>query len=103
LAIEPHRRRAVPTANDPESERRRVAHALLVTLVYSRHQFVHTTFSQTIPDLVEGLEDAWEFFGGVPTRVVLVYVARHIIELLCPVPLRGQRTRSRLRAGRLER
>ncbi len=56
---------------DPESQRRRVAHALLVTLVYSRHQYVHATFAQTIPELIAGLEDAWEWFGGVPVRVVL--------------------------------
>ena len=56
---------------DPTTQRRRVAHALLVTLVYSRHQYVHATFSQTVADLVAGLEDAWEFFGGVALRVVL--------------------------------
>jgi hypothetical protein len=47
------------------------AHALLVTLVYSRHQYVHVSFSQTVKDLIAGLEDAWEFFGGVTARVVL--------------------------------
>jgi transposase len=56
---------------DPETQRRRVAHALLVTLVYSRHQYLHLTFAQTIPELIGGLEDAWEHFGGVPARVVL--------------------------------
>jgi len=56
---------------DPEAGRRRGLHALLVTLVHSRHQYVHVTHSQTLPDLIEGLEDAWAFFGGVPTRVVL--------------------------------
>jgi transposase len=56
---------------DPESERRRVHHALLVTLVYSRHQYVHICPSQTLADLLEGLEEAWSFFGGVPMRVVL--------------------------------
>jgi transposase len=56
---------------DPETQRRRVAHALLVTLVYSRHQYVYVTFEQTIPALIEGLEEAWAFFGGVPERVVL--------------------------------
>ena len=50
---------------------RRVVHALLVTLVYSRHQYVHVTPSQQIPALVAGLEDAWAYFGGVPARVVL--------------------------------
>lgn len=56
---------------DPERERRRVLWALIVTLVYSRHQYVHTTFSQKLADLIDGLEDAWEFFGGIVSRLVL--------------------------------
>ena len=56
---------------DPETGRRRVAHALLVTLVHSRHQYVHVTFAQKVGDLIGGLEDAFAFFGGVPARVVL--------------------------------
>lgn len=56
---------------DPEAGHQRVYHALLVTLVYSRHQYVYVTASQKIPDLIAGLEEAWAFFGGVPSRVVL--------------------------------
>jgi hypothetical protein len=56
---------------DPEAGRRRALHALIVTLVHSRHQYVHVTHSQTLSDLIEGLEDAFAWFGGVPTRVVL--------------------------------
>ncbi|MCZ6807429.1 MAG: IS21 family transposase, partial [Deltaproteobacteria bacterium] len=56
---------------DPASERRRVHHALIVTLVYSRHQYVYVTPSQKVPDLIAGLEEAWAFFGGCPARVVL--------------------------------
>ena len=56
---------------DPEAEKRRVHHALVVTLVHSRHQYVHICASQKLPDLIAGLEDAWEFFGGVPSRVVI--------------------------------
>jgi transposase len=52
-------------------DRRRVLHALVVTLVHSRHQYVHLTHSQKLADVIEGLEDAWEFFGGVVARVVL--------------------------------
>ncbi len=48
-----------------------MAHALVVTLVYSRHQYVHVTRSQRLGDVIDGLEDAWAFFGGVPVRVVL--------------------------------
>lgn len=50
---------------------RRVVHALVVTLVHSRHQYVHLTHSQRLEDVIEGLEAAWEFFGGVAARVVL--------------------------------
>jgi transposase len=56
---------------DPETGKKRVLYALIVTLVYSRHQYVHLTHSQKLADLIDGLEEAWEFFGGVPTRVIL--------------------------------
>jgi transposase len=56
---------------DPEAGRRRVAWALSVVLVHSRHQYVHITFSQKLADVIDGLEDAWAWFGGVPRRVVV--------------------------------
>jgi len=56
---------------DPETGRRRVAWALSVVLVHSRHQYVHVTFSQKLPDVINGLEDAWLWFGGVPRRVAI--------------------------------
>ncbi len=57
--------------HDPEAGRRRVLHALIVTLVHSRHQYVHVSHGQTYVDLIAGLEEAFAFFGGVPARVVL--------------------------------
>jgi hypothetical protein len=56
---------------DPETGRRRVAWALSVVLVHSRHQYVHVTFSQKLSDVINGLEDAWIWFGGVPRRVAI--------------------------------
>jgi transposase len=56
---------------DPDKDRKRFAWALLVTLGHSRHQYVHVSFTQTLADFIEGLEDAWEYFGGVPRRVVV--------------------------------
>lgn len=56
---------------DPESGRRRVCNALVVTLVHSRHQYVHLTHSQKLLDLIEGIENAWAFFEGVAARVVI--------------------------------
>lgn len=58
-----------PTTDDPD--RRRTAWALVVVLVHSRHQYVHVTFSQTMQAVIDGLEDAWAFFGGVTRRVIL--------------------------------
>jgi transposase len=50
---------------DPTTGRRRVAHALILTAVYSRHMFVWLTFTQTLEAIVAGCEAAWRFFGGV--------------------------------------
>jgi transposase len=51
--------------HDPASGRRRAVHALIFTAVYSRHMFVHLSFTQTLDAVVAGCERAWEFFGGV--------------------------------------
>ena len=56
---------------DPDTGLRRVLHALIVTLVFSRHQYVFLTHHQKNKDLIEGLENAWEFFGGVTNRVII--------------------------------
>jgi len=55
---------------DPVTQKRRVHHALIVTLTHSRHQYVHVCTSQKLEDVIAGLEDAWAFFGGVVARVV---------------------------------
>jgi transposase len=50
---------------DPVTERRRVVHALILVAVWSRFMFVWLSFGQRTTDVIEGLEHAWEFFGGV--------------------------------------
>lgn len=50
---------------DAVAGRRRVAHALIFTAVYSRHMFVWLTFSQTLEVIIAGCEAAWRFFDGV--------------------------------------
>jgi transposase len=50
---------------DPVTGRRRVGWALLFTAVYSRHQFLWLTFTQTTEAVIAGCEAAWAFFGGV--------------------------------------
>jgi hypothetical protein len=51
--------------------RRRLLWGLSVVLPCSRHQFLFVTFSQRLEDLIEGLEDAWVYFGGVASLVTL--------------------------------
>lgn len=55
----------------PPSGGRRVLWALVVVLVFSRHQFVFVTHEQKIPLLIRGLEEAWTFFGGVVHRLIV--------------------------------
>lgn len=50
---------------DSVTGRRRVCHALIFSACVSRHCFVWLCFSQTMADVIEGFEAAWEFFGGV--------------------------------------
>ena len=56
---------------DPESGRRRTVWALVVVWRYSRHCFVWPTTSQKLDAVIEGLEEAWAFFGGVPRYLVV--------------------------------
>jgi transposase len=55
---------------DPETDRRRVLHALIFTPCLSRYSFVWLTFSQTLADILCGFEAAWAFFGGVFAVVI---------------------------------
>jgi len=56
---------------DSETGRRRVVWALIIVLGYSRHSFVWPLMRQQISDVIEGLEAAWAFFGGIPHYLVL--------------------------------
>jgi transposase len=60
-------------------------------LAYSR--FLHLRFyrDERQSTLLEGLARAFEALGGVALRLVFDYVARHIIEVLCPSALCGRR------------
>jgi transposase len=65
---------------DPTTGRPRHVHGLLVTLCYSRYAFLAVSFRQDLPAVLDGLEAAWTFFGGVVRRLVadnLTPVVRH--------------------------
>lgn len=56
---------------DSELEQRKNVQALIVTLVFSRHMYVHVGYQQTIAELIAGLDEAWGSFGGVTARLVI--------------------------------
>jgi transposase len=58
------------TMHDEETGRSRRLHALVVTLVVSRYQFVWPTFLQTTEAVCEGLDAAWRLFGAM-ARVLI--------------------------------
>jgi transposase len=55
---------------DAETGRRRVLWALIVTLSFSRYQFVWPTFWQTTEAVCEGLDRAWRFFGAMVMSII---------------------------------
>jgi len=56
---------------DPTTGLRRRVSGFLVTLGYSRYAFVWVCLRQDLQTVLDGLEAAWAFFGGVPRRLVV--------------------------------
>jgi transposase len=55
---------------DAEKQKRRVCRALIFTPCVSRYSFVWLCFTETIKDVIEGFEAAWEFYGGIFKTVI---------------------------------
>lgn len=55
---------------DPVAQRMRTLWALIVTLAFSRFQFVWPTFLQTTEAVCEGLDHAWWFFGAMSKTLI---------------------------------
>lgn len=56
---------------DPERDKLRKAWAFVMVLSHSRHQYVELVFNQEVATWLRVHRRAFEFFGGVPHRVVL--------------------------------
>jgi transposase len=56
---------------DPQTGTLRKSWAFVMTLAYSRHQYVEFVFDQTLATWIGLHQHAFSFFGGVPQRVVL--------------------------------
>jgi transposase len=55
---------------DPATGRQRTVYGLLVTLCFSRYAFLWVALRQDLGAVLDGLEAAWVFFGGVARRLV---------------------------------
>ena len=55
---------------DPESDNLRKTWAFVMTLSWSRHQYVEFVFDQTVETWLRCHRNAFAFFGGVPERIV---------------------------------
>jgi Integrase core domain len=62
---------ATRASSSPEQSRVRRAWVFVMTLSFSRHQYAGLVFDQTIATWLRLHRAAFEFFGGVPHRVVL--------------------------------
>ncbi len=56
---------------DPTAGRSRRVYGLLLTLCFSRYAFLAITLRQDLTAVLDGLEAAWLFFGGVVRRLVV--------------------------------
>jgi transposase len=56
---------------DPSTGRRRRVYGLPVTLCFSRYAFLAISLRQDLGAVLDGLEAAWAFFGGVVHRLVI--------------------------------
>jgi transposase len=56
---------------DPVTKRMRKAWVFVMTLSFSRHQYAEIVFDQKIATWIGLHVRAFEYFGGVPTRIVL--------------------------------
>ena len=70
--------------------KRRKTNVFRIVLSHSRKAYSEATFTQTTEDFFRCLENAFAHFGGVPKTLVIDYVPRHIIVVLCPGPLCGR-------------
>lgn len=75
---------------DPASGRLRTAYAFVATLSYSRHQYVELVFDQKVPTWIALHRRAFEFFGGVPRRIVPDNLKAAVLKALVYDPLLGE-------------
>lgn len=71
---------------DPETGKLRKAWAFVMTLAWSRHQYVEFVWDQKIETWLRCHRNAFAFFGGVPARIVLDNLKTAIIKAVWDDP-----------------
>ncbi len=59
-----------PVLFESESGKERKTHVFVMTLAYSRHQYAELVWDQSVPTWLRCHRNAFEFWGGVPARVM---------------------------------
>ena len=67
---------------DPETGKLRRAWAFVMTLSWSRHQYVEFVFDQKIETWLRCHRNAFAFFGGIPQRVVIDNLKAAIVKAI---------------------
>lgn len=75
---------------DPISQQLRRAYVFVATLCYSRHQYAELVFDQKTGTWIALHKRAFEFFGGVPRRVIPDNLKAAVIEVLVHDPVLGE-------------
>lgn len=75
---------------DPGSGQIRTAYAFVATLCYSRHQYAELVFDQKVTTWIALHRWAFEYFGGVPHRVVPDNLKAAVIKALVHDPVLGE-------------
>lgn len=65
---------------DPATGNNKTVYAFIATLSFSRHKFVEFTFKQTQQSFVASHINMFEFFGGVPHRLLLDNLKNGVIK-----------------------
>jgi transposase len=75
---------------DPVSKRLRTAYVFVATLCYSRHQYAELVFDQKVATWIAVHKRTFEFFGGVPQRVIPDNLKAAVLKALVYDPILGE-------------
>lgn len=67
---------------DPETGQLRRTWAFVMTLAWSRHQYVEFVFDQTVATWLRCHRNGFNFFGGVPARIVIDNLKAAIVKAI---------------------